>query len=126
MLANPERVAGTRDRVDTSLMKAAPSRLVSKGGMEALRGLAILGSQRAVGAKSAPSGMAIKIADGGGFDRAPWAAAVEALRQAGVVDGQALRMLSRYHRPVSLDPHGRTAATAIPAFDLAPIRELIG
>ena len=42
MLANPEMVAGRHDRIDTSLMKAAPGRLVSKAGMEALRGIAIL------------------------------------------------------------------------------------
>ena len=42
-------------------------------------------------------------------DRATWAATVEALRQVGVLDGQALRSLARYHRPPSLDPHGRSA-----------------
>ncbi|MEA2546493.1 MAG: hypothetical protein QOI09_1766, partial [Chloroflexota bacterium] len=46
MLANPEMVAGTRDRLDTSVMKAAPGRLVSKGGMEALVGLAVLPGAR--------------------------------------------------------------------------------
>ena len=47
MLANPEMVGGRHDRLDTSLMKAAPDRLVSKSGMEALRGVAILpGSAR--------------------------------------------------------------------------------
>ena len=46
MLANPEMVGGTRDRLDTSLMKAAPGRIVSKGGMEALRGLAVLPGAR--------------------------------------------------------------------------------
>src|SRR5699024_10391325 len=51
MLAHPEIVAGTRDRLDTSLMKAAPGRIVSKGGMEALRGLGILpGARTAAGA----------------------------------------------------------------------------
>ncbi len=46
MLANPEMVAGRHDRLDTSLMKAAPGRLVSKAGMEALRGVAILPGPR--------------------------------------------------------------------------------
>ena len=32
MLANPELVAGSRDRLDTSVMKALPGRIVSKGG----------------------------------------------------------------------------------------------
>jgi len=123
MLANPEMVAGTRDRLDTSVMKAAPGRLVSKGGMEALRGLAIL-----PGASPSPpgaSGIALKIEDGDGHDRATWAATVEALAQAGVLDAAALRQLARYHRPADVDPHGRVAAEAIPSFDLAPLGERI-
>jgi L-asparaginase II len=121
MLANPEMVAGTRDRIDTSLMKALPGRLISKGGMEALRGMAI-----AAAGRRPATGMAIKIEDGDGYERATWAATVEALRQAGLVEGSALRELARYHRPVSLDPRGRIVAEAIPEFDLAPVGELIG
>jgi L-asparaginase II len=121
MLAHPEMVAGTRDRIDTSVMKALPGRIVSKGGMEALRGMAILGSSR-----RRASGMAIKIEDGDGYERATWAATVEALRQAGLLEGSALRELARYHRPVSLDPHGRVTAEAIADFELVPVGELIG
>lgn len=124
MLAHPEMVAGTRDRLDTSIMKAAPGRVVSKGGMEALRGLAILRG-RGGDATARATGMAVKIEDGDGYDRATWAASVEALRQAGVLDAPALRALARYHRPPSLDPHGRTAAEAISDFVLAPFGELV-
>ena len=126
MLAHPEMVGGRHDRLDTSLMKAVPNRLVSKAGMEALRGVAILRGPRIGTHDDGPSGMAIKIEDGDGFDRGTWAASVEALRQAGVLDGGALRELARYHRPVTLDPHGRAAAEAIPEFELAPVGELIG
>ena len=112
MLAHPELVGGTRDRLDTSLMKAIPGRLVAKSGMEALRGVGILPGAR--GAGSAASGLALKIEDGDGYERATWAASVEALRQVGVLEGQALRSLARYHRPPSLDPHGRLAAEAVP------------
>ena len=125
MLANPQMVAGSRDRIDTSIMKALPGRIVSKGGMEALRALAILPGPRSNGADMGPAGMAIKIEDGNGHDRGTWAASIEALRQAGVVDGQSLRVLDRYHRPPSLDPHGRVAAEAVPEFELAPVGELI-
>jgi L-asparaginase II len=160
MLANPEMVAGTRDRLDTSLMKAAPGRLISKGGMEALGGLAVLAGRRGSdgiagggtsagsngvagngiagnGASGDPahaarpaadvaaSGIAIKIEDGGGFERGRWSATVEVLAQAGVLDTHALRALARYHRPVDLDPHGRVGAEAIPDFDLAPLGELV-
>ena len=142
MLANPEMVGGTRDRLDTSLMKAAPGRIVSKGGMEALRGLAVLpgirpgaggangvsggnGASGGNGPVAPASGIALKIEDGDGYERGTWSATVEVLAQAGVLDGQALRVLSRYHRPVELDPHGRVGAEAIPDFDLAPLGELV-
>jgi L-asparaginase II len=119
MLANPEIVAGSRDRLDTALMRAAPNRLISKAGAEALRGVALLAGARGE-AETGPSGVAIKIEDGDGFDRAGWAASVEALRQVGVLDSGALRLLARYHRPASPDPHGRQAAEAVAEFELAP------
>ena len=126
MMAHPEMVGGTRERLDTSLMKALPGLLVSKSGMEALRGLAILPGPRGSGAEAPATGMAIKIEDGDGYDRGTWAASVEALVQAGVLEGQALRVLARYHRPSIQDPHGRLGAEAIPSFDLAPLGELLG
>ena len=121
MVAHPEMVAGTRERLDTSLMKAVPRRLISKGGMEALRGLALLPDAAGGGAA-----FAIKVEDGGGFERATWSVTVETLRLAGILEGQALRLLGRYHRPVELDPHGRISAETIPGFDLVPVGELVG
>jgi L-asparaginase II len=128
MLANPEMVGGTRDRLDTSLMKALPGRVVSKGGMEALRGLAVLAGARQTGlsgGQAAASGIALKIEDGDGYERGTWAATVEVLAQAGVLDAQATRMLARYHRPTELDPHGRLGAEAMAEFELAPLGELV-
>jgi L-asparaginase II len=126
MLANPEMIGGRHDRLDTSLMKAAEGRVISKAGMEALRGVAILAGTRVGSNGTAASGMAVKIEDGDGYERGTWAASVEALRQAGVLDGQALRVLARYHRPTILDPHGRIGAESIAEFQLAPVGELIG
>lgn len=125
MLAHPEMVAGTHDRLDTSLMKAMPGRFVAKGGAEALRAVGILPGPRGAGVSSAATGLALKIEDGDGWDRAAPAAFVEALRQAGVLEGQALRVLARYHRPPTMDSHGRLAAEAIADFELAPIGELV-
>ena len=34
MMAHPELVAGERRRIDTALMRAYPTRIVSKGGAE--------------------------------------------------------------------------------------------
>jgi L-asparaginase II len=124
MLAEPEMVGGRHDRLDTSLMKAVPRRLVSKSGMEALRGIAILPGPRDGVHEDGASGLAIKIEDGDGYDRGTWAASVEALRQAGALDSQALRALARYHRPASRDPHGRVGAEAVAEFELAPVGEL--
>jgi L-asparaginase II len=126
MLADPEMVGGRHDRLDTSLMKAVEGRIVSKAGMEALRAIAILPGPRTGTHLDGASGLAVKIEDGDGYDRGTWAASVEALRQVGVLDGQALRMLARYHRPTILDPHGRVGAESIPEFELAPVGELIG
>jgi L-asparaginase II len=125
MLAYPELVGGTRDRLDTSLMKAAEGRCVSKGGAEGLRGIGILRGSRNGSDPVPASGLAIKIEDGDGRDRGPWGATVEAMRQVGLIEGQALRVLARYHRPVVLDPHGRQAAESIAEFVLAPVGELV-
>ena len=120
MLANPEMVAGSRDRLDTSIMKAAPGRILAKGGAEGLRGFSIL-----AGGRGAASGVALKIEDGGGFDRAASAASVETLRLIGALDPAALRALGRYHRPVALDPRGEPVGEAVAKFDLAPGGELL-
>ena len=122
MIAHPQMVAGSRDRLDTSLMKAAERGIVSKSGMEGLRGVGILPGVRGDGVGA--TGVALKIEDGDAGDRATYAATVEALRQVGALDGQALRSLARYHRPPSLDPHGQVVAEAIPEFELAPVGEL--
>jgi len=124
MLADPDMIGGRHDRLDTSLMKALPGRVISKAGMEALRAIAILPGARTGTTTTGASGLAVKIEDGDGYDRGTWAASVEALRQAGAIDSQSLRMLARYHRPAFLDPHGRLSAEAIPAFELAPVGEL--
>jgi L-asparaginase II len=122
MIANPEFTAGSRERLDSAVMKAVPGRVLAKGGVEGLGGFALLpGDSRA-----AASGVALKIEDGGGFERAVWAASVETLRQVGVLDPTALRALSRYHRPVALDPRGEPVGEAVPRFELAPVGELLG
>ena len=126
MLAHPEMVGGSRERLDTSVAKALPGRIVAKGGAEGLRCFAVLPGPRAKGGSAAASGLALKVEDGGCADRAGSAASVEALVQASVLDGQALRVLARYHRPTDADPHGRPAAEAIASFELAPVGELLG
>jgi L-asparaginase II len=126
MLGNPEMVAGSRERLDTSVMKALPGRIVAKGGADGLRAYAILPGPRARSGSATASGLALKMEDGGHTARGPEVASVEALSQAGVLDGQALRVLGRYHQPITTDVHGRPAAQAVPSFELAPVGELLG
>jgi L-asparaginase II len=121
MLANPEMVAGSRDRLDTSVMKAVPGRVLSKGGVEGLRCFAILPGPG--GARAA--GVALKIEDGSGVERAYTAASVETLKQLGVLDAAALRALGRYHRPLALDPRGEVVGETVARFELAPVGELL-
>ena len=121
MLEHPEMVAGSRDRLDTSAMKALPGRLISKGGAEGLRGIAVMAGPGC----PMPGGVAIKIEDGGGYSRASSAAAVETLHQIGILDGAALRALGRYHRPPAVDPRGEVVGEAVAEFELAPVGELL-
>jgi L-asparaginase II len=115
MLANPEMVAGLRDRLDTAVMKASPGRIVAKGGAEGLRTFGLLSADG-----RPASGLALKIEDGGGFARAMSAASVEALGQLGALDSAALQSLGRYHRPIGVNPRGEPAAEAVAEFDLGP------
>ncbi|HEY5629668.1 MAG TPA: asparaginase [Candidatus Limnocylindrales bacterium] len=126
MMRHPELVGGTRERLDTALMKTVPGRVVSKSGMEALRGVGILRGRRNGTADSSASGFALKMEDGDGYERGTYAATVEGLRQVGLLDESAVRQLGRYHRTPSLDPHGNLAAEAIPEFELGPVGELVG
>jgi L-asparaginase II len=122
MLAAPEMVGGTRDASDTSLMRARPGALVSKGGAEGLRGMGILAGAR--GAKSAAAGVALKIEDGDRSARANKCVSVEALGQLGVYDEATLERLNEFHRPPVRDPRGVEIAATVPAFQLAPFSEL--
>ena len=122
MLAAPEMVGGTRVSSDTRLMRAAPGRLVCKGGAEGLRGIGLLAGAR--GPASRPCGVAIKIEDGDGFGRANRSVSVEALAQIGALDAPTVERLNDVHRPPSRDPRRQEIAAAVPMFRLAPLSEL--
>ena len=126
MVAHPEMVGGTRDRLDTSVAKALPGRIAAKGGVEGLRCFAILPGRAPAARRRPRRAWRSRSRTASASDRATSAAAVEALAQAGVLDGQALRVLGRYHRPIGSDPHGRAAAEAVASFELAPVGELVG
>jgi L-asparaginase II len=88
MLNCPEMVAG-EGRLDTDLMRAAPQRVVSKGGAEGYHGMGVV-------MENGPAlGVAIKIGDGDG-KRGGHPVVIETLRQLGVLDDVALAALQSY------------------------------
>ena len=89
MMAYPEMVAGV-GRLDTDLMRAAPQRVVSKGGAEGYHGMGVIRSD------GSAFGIAIKIGDGDG-KRGGHPVVIETLRQLGVLDDEALAVLKSYH-----------------------------
>jgi L-asparaginase II len=121
MLAAPEMVGGSRDRLDTALAVVVAGHLIAKAGAEGLRAVAVLPGAR--GPRSAAAGLALKIEDGGD-QRGSHVATVEAVRQLGVLDERALRQLSAYAHPVMRDPQGEVVGEVVPGFELAPISEL--
>jgi L-asparaginase II len=116
IVANPEMLAGSRDRLDSSVMNALPGRVVVKGGSEGLCGMAILPRPDRTDA----AGVALKVEDGGGFDRALSAATVAVLDQLGVADGLPFGPLDHFRRPLALDPRGAVAGMTVADFELAP------
>jgi L-asparaginase II len=118
MIAHPELVAGERRRLDTALMRAAPGRLVAKAGAEGVQGIGMLAAGGG-GSGRAASGLAIKIEDGDGANRARNVATCHALHQLGVLDDASLERLAEYASPPILDPRGEAAGEVRPAFSLA-------
>ena len=125
MLANPEMIGGSRERLDTSLMKALPGRIVSKSGMEALRGMA----HPAGPARQRLERRADRARDQDRGRRRLRARVVGGHGRGAPPGGRARRPAAARAGPLppagdSLDPHGRAAAEAIADFDLAPVGEL--
>jgi len=93
MMAHPNMVAGP-DRLDTALMQAAEGRLVAKAGAEGYQGIAVLPGVSSLGLPAL--GIAIKISDGDGKDRARAVVTLEVLRQLGILSPGQLEALSSF------------------------------
>ncbi len=93
MLEFPEMVGGSRNRLDTDLMRATRGRVISKVGAEGVQLLGIMPCER----YPAGLGVAIKIEDGD-IRRARDPVVIETLRQLGLLDGNQLAQLSNYTR----------------------------
>jgi len=87
MSDHPHLIGGT-GRFDTRLMLAAKGRLLAKGGAEGVQGIAD---------RESGLGLCLKVADGSSRAVAP--ATIEALRQAGWIDREALRSLEDQWHP---------------------------
>ena len=91
MMAYPELIGGTRDRLDTEMMQAAKGLLVSKVGAEGVYTVGVLPSP------DWPKGLglALKIEDGDD-KRARPVVVIESLRQLGVLKDESLEAVARY------------------------------
>jgi L-asparaginase II len=116
MIAHPELVGASRQRLDTELMRAAGGALAAKGGAEGVQGVAVTAASSAT---RAPFGLALKIEDGNLGRRAGHAASCAALAQLGVLDEAALERLASFARPVIRDrPRGERSGEVRAVFRL--------
>ncbi len=117
MLAYPELISGERRQFDTDLMRAAPGRLVAKGGAEGLRCVGLLPD--ALGPGKPATGVAVKIEDGDGSRRAGPVATCEALRQIGFLGEAEMAALEHHASPAVVDmPRGELVGAVRPVFTL--------
>ena len=113
MNTHPEMVEGDGE-LDTELMRAGRGRLVSKVGAEGVYCAGVLPCER----WPEGLGLAFKIEDGDKGDRARPRAAVELLRQLGVLGDGELRSLSKFSQTTLKNHRGDEVGEARPAFRL--------
>jgi L-asparaginase II len=117
MMAHPELVAGERRMLDTSVMRAAPGRIVAKGGAEGVQAVGVLegGHARGKGA----IGLALKVEDGDGARRGRSTATIAALRQLGALEEEDVAgRLAELASPPIHDPRGESSGEVRAAFSL--------
>ena len=113
MIAFPEMVGGTKDRLDTELIKAAQGRLISKIGAEGVYTVGVLPSPEWPNGL----GLALKIEDGDDHRARP-PAVIEALRQLGVLAESELSALASYAPITIRNRRGDRVGEARAAFTL--------
>ena len=91
MSTYPELIGGTKDRLDTEIMRAARGRLISKVGAEGVYTCGILPCEE----WPRGLGLALKIEDGDDHRARP-TVVIEALRQLGILVDDSLEAVSRY------------------------------
>ena len=113
MVAYPEMIGGTRDRLDTELIRAAAGKLISKIGAEGVYTVGVLPSA----AWPHGIGFALKVEDGDD-KRARPPAVIEALRQLGVLSQEDLEILSKYSPEIITNRRGERVGETRAAFKL--------
>ena len=113
MIDFPEMVGGSKDRLDTKLIKAAHGRLISKIGAEGVYIVGVLPS------KEWPNGLglALKVEDGDDYRARP-PAVIEALRQLNVLSEAGLAALASYAATPIKNRRGEIVGEARAAFTL--------
>jgi len=113
MIDFPEMVGGTKDRLDTELIKAGKGRLISKIGAEGVYTVGVLPCAEW------PSGLglALKIEDGDDHRARP-PAVIDALRQLNVLATDELTALASYAPTVIKNRRGERVGEARAAFTL--------
>jgi L-asparaginase II len=91
MIVFPEMIGGSKDRLDTELIRAGAGRLISKIGAEGVYTVGVLPSSK----WPHGLGLAVKIEDGDDRRARP-PAVIEALKQLGVLNDRDLTALSSY------------------------------
>jgi L-asparaginase II len=121
MMAHPELVAGERRRIDTALMRAYPSRVVSKGGAEGVLAMGLPPGALEADAPygDGPMGIAAAIEDGNAARRGGDAVSVEVLRQLGLVRDPLPGTLADFASPSITDPRGERSGEVHPGFRLS-------
>jgi L-asparaginase II len=117
MTAHPEMVAAHQGRLDTELMRVGGGALIAKAGAEAVYCAGRLAMPR----QSAPApavGFALKLLDGDPAGRARNPAVMEGLRQAGLLDEDALARLEQYRADKVRNRPGDVVGEVRPAFTL--------
>lgn len=113
MIGFPEMVGGTKDRLDTELIRAGRGRLISKIGAEGVYTVGVLPCSE----WPRGLGLALKIEDGNDRRARP-PAVIEALRQLRVLDEPALGPLQPYATPSIENHRGERVGEVRAAFQL--------
>ena len=121
MMAHPDLVAGERRRIDTAVMRAYPSRVISKGGAEGVLAMGVPPGALSASAPFGPGpmGIAAAIEDGNLARRAGDVVSIEVLRQLGQAEDPLPERLVAFASPPVLDPRGEPSGEVRAAFRLA-------